>query len=71
MDILRGGPLFNDLAVLVENLDMCAFQLFAVGNIHLADLHFGQRVFNEHHAVFGHCAAAVDSALRVNCELGV
>ena len=56
MDFLRGGPLFNDLAVLVDDLDMCAFQLFTVGNIHLADLHFSQRIFDQDHSAFGDAA---------------
>ena len=58
MDVLRGVPLFNDLAVLVDDLDMRAFQLCAVGNIHLADLHFSQRIFNQDHSVFGHAAGS-------------
>ena len=46
MDVLRGGPLFNDLAVLVDDLDMRAFQLFTVSNVNLVDLHFGNAVRN-------------------------
>ena len=56
MDVLCGGPLFNHIAVLVEDLDMGAFQFFTVGNIHLADLHFSQRVFDQEHSAFGDAA---------------
>ena len=43
---LAGCPLLNDLSVLIENLDLRAFELFAVSNVDLAYLDTRHRVFH-------------------------
>ena len=52
MRFLLGVPLLDDLAVLVQNLDVRAFQLLAViRHVHLADLDSGDRIFHQQHRV--------------------
>ena len=70
MDVRCGIPLFNDRAILVDDLDMCAFQLCAVGNIHLADLHFSQRVFDQDDSAFSHGTGSGYITVCVNHEGG-
>ena len=47
MSFLTGDPLFNDFAVLVQNLDGRAFQFLAVRHVHLADLDAGPVILNQ------------------------
>ena len=49
--LLAGDPLFNDLAVLVDDLDCRAGQLLAVRDVHLADFNMRLRILYQQHGV--------------------
>ena len=74
MCLLGGYPLFDDIAVLVDDLDGRAFQLLAVRDVGLADLDLCHGVFDKHDAAFGdgtgrcYLAGLIDRELGIRCD---
>ena len=65
MDLVAADPGLDHVAVLVDDLNRRAFQLFAGAQVDLAHIHLGLRVDHQQAAV-GIQAVAVDAAVFVN-----
>ena len=71
MGFLPGRPLLDDLAVLVQDLDLRAFQLLAAVDVHLADLHRGLGVLHQNDIVLHVAGDAIHGTVLLDGELGV